>query len=59
MFVDGNSSYPSIRFSYSNGEVCESNSAEYLTLIIDIVCNKNATQAYPNATYIVSTDPCT
>jgi Domain of unknown function (DUF4203) len=58
MFYYNNDTKASLRLNYTEGDLCPSNNNEYLTLSIDIVCDKNATSGYPNATLLVSSDPC-
>ena len=42
LFYFNNDTSPSLRLNYSNGQICPSNNSEYLTLSIDIVCDKTA-----------------
>lgn len=58
MFYYNNDTKASLRLNYTNGDICSSNSNEYLTLSIDIVCDKNASTGFPNATLMHSSDPC-
>ena len=58
MFYYNNDTKPSLRLNYTNGDVCPYNDKENLKLSIDIVCDKNASEAFPNATLIPTFDPC-
>jgi len=49
---------PSISLNYTHGDICLANTNKYLTLSIDIVCDKNATEDYPQGTLIETNDPC-
>lgn len=58
MFYYNDSDKPSMRLTYSYGDVCASNTDEFYKLQIDIICNKSATQNYPQPTYVFQPDPC-
>jgi uncharacterized membrane protein len=58
VFYYNNDTRPSIRLNLTNGDLCPTNQNEYLKLSIDIICDKNATDAFPNATVIYQPDPC-
>ncbi len=58
MFYYENATRPSLRLNYTHGDICKANTDKYYTLSIDVVCDKNATDQFPNATLLRSSDPC-